>query len=256
MEQSLVATECKNCGAALAGAFCHECGQKTSVGRLNVRYFIDEVLSSLFQVEKGLFFTAKALSIQPGTSIRDYLQGQRAPHFKPLAYLLVTSAIYVFLAYLFEFNTYSKDFLSGFSVGVEEHKTPLEQKAIAGFNWLANNQVYSLLLTIPLFSIGSYLAFFRSGYNYLEHLIINVYITAHQLLIYASLSGLIPEDSIVEVLPLLLGVTYNLWAYCQFFRRGNGFKRVIQGLCVYLIFLFIFAVLMLIVIAIVSPAKV
>lgn len=247
--------ECKNCGAEVTGVFCHDCGQKKSIGRLNYRYFIDEVLSSLFQVEKGLFFTARALSTSPGTSIRDYLRGKRAPHFKPLAYLLVTSAVYVFLAFLFEFNTYSKDFLSGFSVGVEEHKTMLEQRAINGFNWLANNQIYSLLLTIPMFSIGSYLAFFSAGYHYLEHLILNVYITAHQLLIYALLSGFVPEDSMIELIPLCLGICFNLWAYCQFFQRGSGIKRIAQGICVYLIFLLIFTLIILLILAIVSPGN-
>ena len=90
---------CKNCDHDFDGDYCNNCGQKSTVQNINFKFLIDEISNTVFQVNRGLFFTVKELFVRPGHSIREFLNGKRKQHFKPLAFVLVVSTIYVLVTY-------------------------------------------------------------------------------------------------------------------------------------------------------------
>ena len=80
-------TRCLNCGAALAGGFCHECGQAAHVHRTLGAFFHD-LLHGVFHFEGRIWHTLPLLAWRPGALTRRYIDGQRARFVSPLALFL------------------------------------------------------------------------------------------------------------------------------------------------------------------------
>ena len=76
---------CKNCGNIVEGEYCNHCGQRSNVGRITLSSLLNELTESIFQIDRGFFYTLTQLFARPGKSIREYLNGKRRKHFKPIA---------------------------------------------------------------------------------------------------------------------------------------------------------------------------
>lgn len=235
---------CKNCGHSFDGNYCNDCGQSSTVRRIDFKFLIHEIPNSIFHLNRGILFTIKELSTRPGHMIREFVVGKRIQNYKPISYLLVASALYVIASHLMGRNTFFADFVSGFTNGMTEQNQSSRSEVI---NWITRNQTYVTLLFIPLFSFASYMAFIKTGYNYFEHLVLNLYITGQQMLIYLILGFVITKDSILMVLPLLMGMTYNIWAYFQFFDNKKNINKALLILMTYiLVIVELFVILFLI----------
>ncbi len=228
--------KCKNCGDSLEGNFCKNCGQKSDIRKINFRYLLDEIPNSIFQVNRGLLFTVKALFTRPGHSIREFLEGKRKNHFKPIAFLLLTSSLYIIINHLIGHETFVGDFIQGIKMSSKNDDIEI-------INWLYKNQTYLIFGTIPFFSLASFLAFFKSGYNYVEHFVLNLYITGQQVVIYiifSFISDANRNDAII-LLPILLGTLLNIWAFIQFFHKVNIFKKILLIIATYIIYIIVWA---------------
>jgi hypothetical protein len=82
-------TNCLNCGAPLAGPFCHECGQHAHVHRTLGAFFHD-FLHGVLHFEGKIWHTLPLLAWKPGELTRRYIDGQRARFVSPIALFLVT----------------------------------------------------------------------------------------------------------------------------------------------------------------------
>jgi hypothetical protein len=94
---------CRNCGAALAGAYCSACGQPAHLHR-SLLHLAEEVLHGLYHFDAKGWRTLPLLVARPGLLTRRYIDGQRTRYVSPLALFLFT----VFLMFLvFSFTTRS-----------------------------------------------------------------------------------------------------------------------------------------------------
>ncbi len=78
---------CLNCGAPLAGAFCHACGQPGHVHR-TIGAFLHDLLHGALHFEGRLWRTLPMLAFRPGALTRRYIEGQRARFVSPMALFL------------------------------------------------------------------------------------------------------------------------------------------------------------------------
>jgi hypothetical protein len=78
---------CLNCGAPLAGPFCHECGQHAHVHRTLAAFFHD-FLHGVLHFEGKIWRTLPLLAWKPGELTRRYIDGQRASFVSPIALFL------------------------------------------------------------------------------------------------------------------------------------------------------------------------
>ena len=78
---------CQNCGAALAGPFCHACGQSGHVHR-TLSHVVEEFAHGVFHVESKGWRTLPMLVVNPGRLTREYIHGRRARYIAPLALIL------------------------------------------------------------------------------------------------------------------------------------------------------------------------
>ena len=221
---------CKNCKQDFNGNFCNNCGQKSTVRKVDFKYLLDEIPKSILQIDRGFLFTLKELFTKPGHTIREFLEGKRKNHFKPLAFIIFTSTLYVLAHYFIGNQTFIDDAITGYTSGAKVENNDL-------LNWISKNQTYFILILVPFFSFASYLAFLKSKYNYFEHLVLNIYITGQQMFIYFIFSFIYDRNSYLVLFPLLLGMGFNFWAYIQFFNKKSTFKKILLIVLTYLIFI-------------------
>ena len=229
--------KCKNCGHTFEGNFCDNCGQSAKVERINFSNFISEVSETIFQVNRGFFFTLKELFKSPGKSLRDFLEGKRKSHFKPIAYLLILSTIYILATRITDTNTLVGYIVEGWMIGASDKGSDAEIPRVA--NWLLTNYAYLTLLLIPVFSLASYISFSTFRKTYLEHVVINSYITGQQAIIYSvfTIAGsLLDSEAIAEVVPLVLAVSYTFWVFWSLFDNGHRVINVLRSVLTYVLY--------------------
>jgi Protein of unknown function (DUF3667) len=78
---------CLNCGTALIGAHCHNCGQKAHVHR-TLHEFGHDILHSVLHFDGKIWRTLPMLFWKPGDLTRRYVHGERAKFVSPLALFL------------------------------------------------------------------------------------------------------------------------------------------------------------------------
>ncbi len=106
---------CLNCGAALSGRYCTNCGQAARPHR-TLSGLIGEFVTSLWHVDTKAWRTLPMVFFRPGTLTRNYVHGKRARYFSPLASFLL-SIFVMFFAFSFV------------EAPVEMGGTPEEQRA-------------------------------------------------------------------------------------------------------------------------------
>ncbi len=244
---------CKNCDQVASGNFCNNCGQSTKIGKITLSNLLSELSESVFQVNRGFFYTVKELFINPGASILLYLKGKRKKHFKPLAYVLTLSTIYFLISRLLGSETFLNDAVTGFMLG--SNGSEIEADQVAMLNMFANNYAYTVLLLLPLYSLASYLSFKVSGYNYLEHFVLNAYITGQQAIIYLSFSFLslvFGNSEFWAPITLCLSMLYSIFVFWQFFQELSRFQVILRSILTYIIYLILLIAALLLLLLVVQ----
>src|SRR4051812_27858595 len=99
-------TTCKNCANEFEGNFCNNCGQKAKTERLNWRYVSDEGKYVFLHFNGGLMYSIRQLFTRPGDSIRDFIEGKRVHHYKPILLVVVLAGVYRVLMHYLDFSAY------------------------------------------------------------------------------------------------------------------------------------------------------
>ncbi len=235
--------QCKNCGEQAKGNFCPHCGQRTRVTDISWASLLQELSEGLFQINRGFFRTFFDLFRKPGQMIRAFLQGKRKDHFKPISYVLVLSTAYFIISQLTGENTWLGDVVMGFSEGITDEGSDREVPAI--LVWFSNNYAYATLLSLPIFSLSSYLAFRSFNRHFLEHMVLNAYITGQQAFFYSFSLLIHPffDSEMLEIGPFVLSVLYNFWVFWHFFASGNRVLNILRSVFTYLLYLVLSTVL-------------
>lgn len=182
---------CRNCGEALAGAYCGACGQRRVTGRLTPRGMVGDVLEQLVVVDRGLWFTAAALTRDPGRMIRRYLDGERRRYVGPIAYLSILCAVQLFVVPLV-FGTSDVDVVAAqarhMASGPHPFFTVAQAAAYTRANTVITEQALwtSLVMAVP-FALVFRRAFRRTGLNAAEMAVFAIYTFAHSAALYTPL---------------------------------------------------------------------
>ena len=90
-------SQCLNCGAALGGAFCAACGQRSVPANPTVSELVGDAWQEMSGYDGRIAVTFRGL-MHPGQLTRDYLQGRRARYLPPVRLYLTVSVIYFIVA--------------------------------------------------------------------------------------------------------------------------------------------------------------
>ena len=80
-------TRCLNCGAALTGTYCQECGQRAHVHRTLGALWHD-LAHGVLHLDGKIWRTLPLLALHPGQLTRRYVDGERAKFVSPMALFL------------------------------------------------------------------------------------------------------------------------------------------------------------------------
>ncbi|MBN8643376.1 MAG: DUF3667 domain-containing protein [Flavobacteriales bacterium] len=163
---------CPNCTAIIVDNFCSSCGQK-KYKRIDRKYVIDELQYTLLHTNKGLFYSIKKILQNPGKTAREFIEGNRVNHYKPVLLVFILSGISTFISYKI--------------LGITEVMTAYYNSENMDLNAKLNADIMSflasynsifMLLLVPLFAITTKIAFRKWGQNYYEHIVMNCYIVS------------------------------------------------------------------------------
>ena len=162
---------CKNCGHEIAENFCPNCGQK-KYKRIDGKYIKDEIQYSILHTNKGFFYTIKNLIKNPGKTVRDYLDGNRVNHYKPILLAFVMSGISTYISFkilkmgkIFEEIPAKMNYKTSQSLLMADYS-----------NFVQSYNTFIYMMMIPCFALASFLTFRKLKQNYYEHIVINSYL--------------------------------------------------------------------------------
>ena len=215
---------CKNCGAALSGPFCSQCGQVVISKRITIRNLINYIFSAITNVERGLWFTLSNLLRRPATVINEYVNGRTRPYYHPLrlAFLLGTITVIVMFAF-FDFEAAQANFAEQLNPDISEEQKQLQLKINQAIRPFIN---FLPLLLIPFYSIGSYWFHRKKQFNYAEHLVLNAYLYS-----LTSVVGLPMMLVYIYLDNLMISTVVGLILFTIF--GGIIFKKLFSGGLVY-----------------------
>ncbi len=171
---------CKNCNNEFEGRFCNQCGQSAETHEMNLHFLVHDIQHGLFHLDKGFFFTIKELFTRPGYTIREYLQGKRVKHFKPISLILLLAGILGLLSHYFHYDMLS-DTVQVSGTGAQDEEIRKSIKEVS--EWVSAHYALVSLLLLPVFTLGTFLSFRKKGYNFVEHLVINAFLTGQRLVL-------------------------------------------------------------------------
>jgi hypothetical protein len=140
---------CNNCGTLVTTAYCSKCGQKASVGRLNMHALLHEWWHALTHTDKGVLLLVDELAYTPKVPYLAYFNGARKRYFSPVVFFLVTFGIFIYLDQkIFDYEDYIRSAANGPHYNEFGRRYHLLSKYIA-LSWL------------PFQALLSWLFFFR-----------------------------------------------------------------------------------------------
>ena len=235
-------TICPNCGQRFEGNYCSNCGQSADTHKMNLHFLWHDIQHGLFHLDKGILFTVKELFTRPGNSIREFIEGKRVKHFKPISLILVLAGIYGFLYHYFHINMLASNVeISGSGEDFVKAKKSLENIN----EWLSQHYAIVALLQLPIYAVGTYIAFRKSGYNFVEHLVLNAFLTAQRLILHITAFPLFyifngsPSLRVIAQLVDLIGFALMIWALVQFFNKKKKWRTFWLAIFSLIIFSFI-----------------
>jgi hypothetical protein len=164
-----MAINCKNCNHQFEGHFCNNCGQTANTHKMNFHFVWHDIQHGLLHFDKGILFSIKELFTRPGHSIREFIDGKRVSHFKPISLIIVLATVYGILYHYFHINLLKTGMTGGIIEGWNNAnkigETPLDISKIN--EWFATHYSWTALLLLPFYALGSFLAFRKSDYNYI-----------------------------------------------------------------------------------------
>lgn len=219
---------CKNCGHRFEGKFCNNCGQTADTERIDFHFLRHEIPHSFFHIDAGLLYTSKQLFMRPGHAIREYLEGKRVNHIKPLSFILILAGFYILLCHWFHINLFTLSSDSAAKINVEKNSFHLDEFMLKNFGWLT-------LATIPLYTIGTAVCFYNKGYNFTEYLILNTFKAGQRLIIqilFLPFIFLIKHSLSINMVMLviyLIDIGLNFWTNIQFFKSMNPVNVLVRS---------------------------
>lgn len=190
---------------------CHK-----EIKRIDGRYIASEI-ASVFNLEKGFFFTVKALLFQPAQQINIFLLKDRTRLVKPMTFILICSLIYTLFEQLFDFEKWYFDFQI---LGSASTVSML-------FKWITQNIGYSNIIMSVFVVLWIKLFYRRAKYNRYEILVFLLFINGMQLLMFSALGALeSTTNHAVLGYGTYLVMFYAFWATAQFLNK----RRVLNYL--------------------------
>ncbi|NMH27946.1 DUF3667 domain-containing protein [Flavobacterium silvaticum] len=235
-------SQCLNCEETIVANFCPNCGQK-KFKRIDRKYLIDELQYSVIHTNKGFFYSVKKILLNPGKTAREFIDGNRVNHYKPILMAFTLVGITTFVSYkILGLQNIMKEVYAAMKIN--------DNVSHDVITFLSSYNSAMMLAFIPLVSAFSAIAFRKWGQNYYEHIIMNtyglcfytlfsllviypvMYLTRHEVQTFMTVSML----SSTVVLPIMV------WFYKQFYYEKSLVSIIIRVLLMFVAMFILFVI--------------
>jgi hypothetical protein len=159
---------CQNCNQIISYNFCGNCGQK-KYKRIDKKYIWDEIQYTFLHTNKGFLYSVKNILKNPGKTAKEFIEGNRVNHYKPILLAFVLIGISTFISFkIIGFKEIMANFYA------EQHMNSAFMNDYMTITTSYNSII--MLLLIPFFAFFTKLAFRKWGHNYYEHIVMNSYV--------------------------------------------------------------------------------
>lgn len=91
---------CANCGAAMRGEFCHECGQSIHSVLQPMHHMVEETVETVLHIDGRIVHTLPPLLLKPGFLTLEYFAGRRVRYIAPFRLMFVLCLLSFFVVHL------------------------------------------------------------------------------------------------------------------------------------------------------------
>lgn len=224
---------------------CPQCGQPAQIRRIDKHYVLHEV-QHMLHLEKGFFYTIKALLLHPGSTLREYISVSRSRHMKPVPFLVLASLIYTLIVHYFHIEDH---FAAGYAHEVHTGNRAIEQSAVfTCLQWVQHNYGYANMIAGGIIALWIKLFFRKYGYNIFEINILLCFVIGEGMLLAAAGALLYQITGAVIIykltgLLLLLYVGWALGCFFDPFKPGSYIKAIIAYLIGFILFMLIVVII-------------
>jgi hypothetical protein len=189
-------------------------------GRITLGGLFHEAFHLFTHLDRGFLLTAKQLLVAPGAMQRSYIAGDRSRHQKPFSMFFICATIAALTRYWI------------FSILIKNHDLPNTSEVA----FIRDYMVVFHVALLPLYALITWLFFKRSGYNYAEFGVMNLYTMSFLFIMvsFISLFKLIWPMIDTARIELPIYAVYGVITFCSFFHTSNkwivGSKALIMVL--------------------------
>lgn len=221
--------------------FCPDCGQKLLPERLTVKSVSANAFISIFNLERGFFYTIKELLIKPGELIENYLKGATKKYHNPIGLSIFLMTISVVIMALFMDNdAYLDSMIAQTRIMIESMGLPFEEKGFRkSMNVIQNFYTVLPLLFIPGFALFAKLIFSSKKLNFAEHMVVFIYSTCIMALIGIFMNIL--YSIFPDLIQYMMVLSFPAWVFSLFYVIRNFYKQSYALSVIYAILIFILA---------------
>ncbi|MDO5615736.1 MAG: DUF3667 domain-containing protein [Cruoricaptor ignavus] len=237
---------CPNCKKNIVENFCGNCGQK-KYKRIDKKYILDEIQYTFLHTNKGFLYSVKSIIKNPGKTAREFIDGNRVNHYKPILLAFVLSGISAFISYkIIGLNEIMSEFYS------KQHMNSQFMNDYMSFTSSYNSII--MLMLIPFFALFTKLAFRKWGQNYYEHIVMNAYILSFYTLV--NIAILYPiiyllKNNVDLLIPLtsasMLSIPFILIWFFKGFYLDKSLKSIVGRILLIILFTIIFFIILIII---------
>jgi hypothetical protein len=194
--------------------------EHAKAGRITLGGLFHEAFHLFTHLDRGFLLTAKQLLIAPGVMQRSYIAGDRSRHQKPFSMFFICATIAALTRYWV------------FSILIKNNDLPNTSEVA----FIRDYMVLFHVALLPLYALITYLFFRRSGYNYAEFGVMNLYTMSFLFILVSviSLFKLIWPMIDTARIELPIYAVYGVITFCSFFQNSNrwivGTKALIMVL--------------------------
>ncbi|MDO5655896.1 MAG: DUF3667 domain-containing protein [Flavobacteriaceae bacterium] len=187
-----------------------------TLDRIDGKYIWNEI-SSVFNFEKGIFYTFKELLVRPGKTVREFLLYDRKRIVKPIVFVIFSSLLYIVIHNILGFRTGA---------------TPdnIDNKGVQKiFEWVSEN--FGIVNIILGFFVGFWtkLFFRKSKFNIYEIFVLVFFVIGFGNLIF-TFFGIFESVTGWDVnnFAFFTSLLYSTWAIGNFFNK-KGIWNYVKG---------------------------
>ncbi len=217
---------CLNCGAAIKGGFCYQCGQRVlDNSDRSLRQLLGEFLGNIFFLDNRLFLSLRYLLGFPGRMTVAFLEGKRKRFISPITLFLFLNLIYFFVNPLSDYSlpledqTYSQPYSrwikDWIDLKLQKEGLDVPTYAITYQNMSDNISKSIMIINVPMIAVFVYLLSFKKRQFYFDSLIFSFHFFSLLLFSWVILDWL---DTLIDFLyghdsSIVSSISFNLFAF-------------------------------------------